>query len=38
LKTNRAQRLYERLGFRKVDEDGMYFEMLASPGSCETHE
>jgi len=38
LKTNRAQRLYERLGFRKVDEDGMYFEMLASPGGCEPHE
>ena len=38
LKTNRAQHLYERLGFRKVDEDGMYFEMLASPGGCEPHE
>lgn len=33
LKTNRAQRLYERLGFRKVSEDGMYFEMVALPGS-----
>ena len=28
LKSNPARRLYERLGFSRVAEDGMYFEML----------
>ena len=28
LKSNPARRLYERLGFSSVAEDGMYFEML----------
>lgn len=28
MRTNPAQHLYERLGFRRVGEDGMYFEML----------
>src|SRR5258708_28886395 len=27
LKTNPAQRLYERLGFRKIGEDELYFQM-----------
>ncbi len=27
LKTNPAQRLYERLGFRKIGEDDLYFQM-----------
>jgi len=31
LKSNPAQRLYERLGFSRVAEDGMYFEMLCEP-------
>ena len=32
LKTNPAQRLYERLGFSKVSEDQMYFQMERKPG------
>jgi len=32
LKSNPAQRLYQRLGFARVGEDGMYFEMLCKPG------
>lgn len=31
VKTNPARRLYERLGFSIVGEDGMYFEMLCEP-------
>ena len=31
VKTNPARRLYERLGFSIVSEDGMYFEMLCEP-------
>jgi ribosomal protein S18 acetylase RimI-like enzyme len=31
LKTNRAMRLYERLGFVKTGESGMYFEMEWQP-------
>ena len=31
LKSNPAQRLYERLGFSRVSEDGMYCEMLCEP-------
>ena len=31
LKSNPARRLYERLGFSRVAEDGMYFEMLCEP-------
>jgi ribosomal protein S18 acetylase RimI-like enzyme len=30
-KTNPAQRLYERLGFRVTSEDSMYFEMICEP-------
>jgi|KBSSwiStaDraftv2_1062776.scaffolds.fasta_scaffold02668_10 ribosomal protein S18 acetylase RimI-like enzyme len=30
-KMNPARRLYERLGFSVVDEDGMYFEMICEP-------
>jgi ribosomal protein S18 acetylase RimI-like enzyme len=33
-KTNRAQALYERLGFSKIGDDGMYLEMLCPPGVC----
>jgi ribosomal protein S18 acetylase RimI-like enzyme len=31
LKSNPAQRLYERLGFSRVGEQSMYFEMLLVP-------
>jgi ribosomal protein S18 acetylase RimI-like enzyme len=31
-KTNPAQLLYERLGFSKIGDDGMYLEMLCPPG------
>ena len=31
VKSNPARRLYERLGFSIVSEDGMYFEMLCAP-------
>lgn len=30
-KINRARNLYERLGFRQVSEDGMYYEMICEP-------
>jgi len=33
VKTNPARRLYERLGFSIVGEDGMYFEMLCETGT-----
>ena len=33
-KTNPAQGLYERLGFSKVGDEGMYFEMLRQPGGA----
>lgn len=32
LKTNRAMRLYERLGFQIIGESGMHFQMQWSPG------
>jgi ribosomal protein S18 acetylase RimI-like enzyme len=32
LKTNPAARLYERLGFGKTGEDGLYFQMEKRPG------
>lgn len=31
IKTNPARNLYERLGFRHVSEDGMYYEMIFEP-------
>jgi len=31
LKTNRARNLYERLGFRTISEDSMYYEMAWDP-------
>jgi ribosomal protein S18 acetylase RimI-like enzyme len=31
-KTNPAMGLYQRLGFSKVGEEGMYLEMLCQPG------
>jgi len=34
LKSNPAQGLYERLGFSKVGDDGMYLEMLRQPGGA----
>jgi ribosomal protein S18 acetylase RimI-like enzyme len=33
LRTNPAARLYQRLGFHKVGEDDLYFQMQASAGS-----
>lgn len=33
LRTNPAVRLYQRLGFHKVGEDDLYFQMQASAGS-----
>jgi ribosomal protein S18 acetylase RimI-like enzyme len=33
LKTNPAARLYERLGFHKVGEDDLYFQMQAHAGA-----
>lgn len=32
-KTNPARGLYERLGFSRIGEDGMYLEMLCQPGA-----
>ncbi|HEV2828461.1 MAG TPA: GNAT family N-acetyltransferase [Pyrinomonadaceae bacterium] len=32
LRTNRAARLYERMGFKMVNEDGIYREMKWTPG------
>lgn len=32
LKNNPARRLYERLGFVTIGEDGMYYEMARKPG------
>ena len=34
LKSNPALRLYERLGFSKVGDQSMYFEMLFQPAAC----
>ena len=31
-KANRASRLYERLGFVRTGEDGMYYQMRMNPG------
>jgi ribosomal protein S18 acetylase RimI-like enzyme len=33
LRGSAAARLYERLGFTKVDEDGIYLEMKKTPGA-----
>ncbi|MBD0369753.1 MAG: N-acetyltransferase [Pyrinomonadaceae bacterium] len=33
LKTNRAMRLYERLGFKTIGESGMHFQMQWVPGT-----
>jgi len=33
VKTNPARRLYERLGFSIIGEDGMYFEMICETGT-----
>ena len=33
LKTNRAMRLYERLGFKTTGESGMHFQMEWTPGT-----
>lgn len=32
LKSNQALRLYERLGFSRVNDDSMYLEMMFKPG------